>query len=264
MYRPEDLPGGRQPYHGRNELIASNDMAIIHARTVDGPADVINWKEDTNSAELLDPQRLFWRQTVDVAKYPAVLSELPRHCIDKMPWNPDEPLIQCDGCQEWLHSSCLEDAALRKVYKEHNLGFPEKPRGKKGTKKVAIKAPSAFKVQVEVKDNGQTHMTITDLREGPTKATTTSTPIYCLLCDAAVDDGKPKHDIVDGEPSSAGIHVNSMPGPATPPNQPDEEDGEEELENKAITDSSPALVQPQDKPLGEDPSTTTSFRSESS
>jgi hypothetical protein len=29
--RPEDLPCGRQPYHGTNELIASNDSHIIDA-----------------------------------------------------------------------------------------------------------------------------------------------------------------------------------------------------------------------------------------
>lgn len=62
MYRPEDLPGGRRSYHGRNEIIASNTMQIIDALTVNGKADVRHWTEDDNG-EVLDADQIFWRQT---------------------------------------------------------------------------------------------------------------------------------------------------------------------------------------------------------
>jgi hypothetical protein len=74
LYRPEDLPGGRKPYHGLNELIASNDMAIIDATTVDGRANVIHWQEQKDEGEVLNPLQLFWRQTLDVTKKQPVLS----------------------------------------------------------------------------------------------------------------------------------------------------------------------------------------------
>lgn len=64
MYRPEDIPGGRRPYHGKNEVIASNTMQVIDALTVNGKANMRHWTEDDND-EVLDADQLFWRQTFD-------------------------------------------------------------------------------------------------------------------------------------------------------------------------------------------------------
>ncbi|OMP87498.1 hypothetical protein BK809_0007585 [Diplodia seriata] len=66
MYRPEDLPGGRRPYHGANEVIASNRMQIIDALTVNGKADLKHWAED-DDGDVLGADQLFWRQTFDWA-----------------------------------------------------------------------------------------------------------------------------------------------------------------------------------------------------
>jgi len=73
MYRPEDLPKGRQPYHGENELIASNEMAIIEAQTIQSHANVEYWDEkvETGAPPNVD---LYWRQTLDVSKAPPKLS----------------------------------------------------------------------------------------------------------------------------------------------------------------------------------------------
>jgi hypothetical protein len=69
LYRPEDLPGGRQPHHGESELIASNHMDIIEALSVADRADVIHW--DENPEKPWPPkEQLFWRQTFDVEKPP--------------------------------------------------------------------------------------------------------------------------------------------------------------------------------------------------
>jgi hypothetical protein len=46
------------------------------------------------------------------------------YCIDKAPSRPDEPLVQCDSCLEWLHASCLEEQAVRDV------ASAPKPRGR--------------------------------------------------------------------------------------------------------------------------------------
>ena len=65
FYRPDELPGGRQPYHGKREVIKSPVQDIISAHTVAGHADVTHWEEmdDTKDAEGIDG--LFWRQTFD-------------------------------------------------------------------------------------------------------------------------------------------------------------------------------------------------------
>ena len=62
LYWPEELPGGRQPYHGQKELVASNHMDIVDAMTVSGRAHVKHWLELDEDEELPD---LYWRQKFD-------------------------------------------------------------------------------------------------------------------------------------------------------------------------------------------------------
>ncbi|KAF2176026.1 hypothetical protein K469DRAFT_38699 [Zopfia rhizophila CBS 207.26] len=123
MYRPEDLPGGRQPYHGQNEVIASNDIQIINAMSVQAKANVKRWVEQDENG-ILDSDQLFWRQTLHVSGKKRVLSKLPLHCVDKMPCNPDKLLIRCSHCRKWLHGACLERAVVRDAYNTHNVPFP--------------------------------------------------------------------------------------------------------------------------------------------
>ncbi|KAF3360274.1 hypothetical protein VdG1_01234 [Verticillium dahliae VDG1] len=75
MYWPEELPvqtkddgkfvarAGRQPYHGVNELIASNHMDVINVVSVTAEAKVKQWFEE-NDDEIQDG--LYWRQALDV------------------------------------------------------------------------------------------------------------------------------------------------------------------------------------------------------
>jgi hypothetical protein len=53
-------------------------MMIIDAMTVNGAANVIHWEEQMDKGEVLDPQQLFWRQTLDVTKQ-SRLSVRTRH-----------------------------------------------------------------------------------------------------------------------------------------------------------------------------------------
>lgn len=67
IYRPEDLPGGRRPYHGKNELIPSNHMDIIDAQTVNGKIELRHWTE-MDDEEDLDADSVYWRQYFDYPK----------------------------------------------------------------------------------------------------------------------------------------------------------------------------------------------------
>lgn len=67
IYRPEDLPGGRQPHHGSTEVIVSNHMDVIEAVTVQSLADTVYWNDDPDSLPLPADQ-LFFRQSYDVTK----------------------------------------------------------------------------------------------------------------------------------------------------------------------------------------------------
>ena len=68
FYRPEELPGGRQPHHGKREIIKSSVEDVISAHTVAGHADVTHWEEMDDSMDADGIDGLFWRQTFDPAK----------------------------------------------------------------------------------------------------------------------------------------------------------------------------------------------------
>lgn len=66
MYRPDDLPNGRQPYHGENELIASNHMDVIEAQAIQSKANLEHWDEEADQDGPPNAD-LYWRQTYDVS-----------------------------------------------------------------------------------------------------------------------------------------------------------------------------------------------------
>ncbi|KAL8651553.1 MAG: hypothetical protein Q9210_003184 [Variospora velana] len=51
LYRPEEIPGGRREYHGKDELIISNHMEIVDALQVKRPVQVRRWKEEEKAEE---------------------------------------------------------------------------------------------------------------------------------------------------------------------------------------------------------------------
>ena len=52
LNRPEDLSAGRKAYHGRNELIPTNEMDVIDAMAVNGSFDVVHWDEKDEDTDL--------------------------------------------------------------------------------------------------------------------------------------------------------------------------------------------------------------------
>ncbi|KAK0631882.1 hypothetical protein B0T14DRAFT_14315 [Immersiella caudata] len=123
MYWPDELPQGthdgkktvqgRQPYHGANELIASNHMDIINVVSVTSQAQVKQWYEE-NDDEV--QQALYWRQAFDVRTYE--LSTVELVCSCNTPAHPDNLLVGCtsESCKKWMHDQCIKDEALRKTY----------------------------------------------------------------------------------------------------------------------------------------------------
>lgn len=67
LNRPEDLDKGRQPHHGKNELIPTNQLDIIDGMTVNGTVDVQHWKDDDDDSAMMAEDQYFWRQTYDYA-----------------------------------------------------------------------------------------------------------------------------------------------------------------------------------------------------
>lgn len=69
LNRPEDLDSGRKDYHGKNELVPTNQMDIIDAMAVNGALQVKKWDElaDDDEASMPEEEQYFWRQTFDFA-----------------------------------------------------------------------------------------------------------------------------------------------------------------------------------------------------
>ena len=67
LNRPEDLEGGRQDHHGKNELAPTNQMDVINAQAVNGTFRLTRYDrleyDDRKNAS--DQDEYFWRQTFD-------------------------------------------------------------------------------------------------------------------------------------------------------------------------------------------------------
>ncbi|KAE8832936.1 hypothetical protein HRS9122_08649 [Pyrenophora teres f. teres] len=189
-YRPEDLPGGRQPHHGSCELIISNHMDIIEALTVQASASVIYWNDDPDDLALPADQ-LFYRQSFDITKKTRPLSKLNTFCVDKQPCNPDKLLVQCPHCSNWLHAECLEKDAVQTVLNlQHNTQMP--PPKKRGRPSKPTQADvKLFEAKVHSSETGKTRLTITDNRQGQNKRQW-DVDIPCLMCGEIIEEAEPE------------------------------------------------------------------------
>ena len=130
LYWPDELPMGRQIYHGSRELVASNSIDVVDAQSITSHAEVSFWDEydDEIDAKLGE---WYWRQTFDLNKYTkwrkagrkggnmaTSLGQIIRHCVCETEYNPDDTMFKCTNkkCGLWNHEECLADAILEDVY----------------------------------------------------------------------------------------------------------------------------------------------------
>ncbi|PHH87753.1 hypothetical protein CDD83_8452 [Cordyceps sp. RAO-2017] len=172
MYSPDELPpntldgkklvSGRQPYHGQNELIASNHMDVINVVSVAMRAVVNQWVE-TDDEQVQDA--LYWRQAFDCRT--SQLSSVEMTCKCKAPANPDKTLIGCTNplCSEWLHYECLLHDALTRVYDRLGTDKPHRSGGD-------LAGSSSAKVEMDDKPAAALRSTTpTDIKGEETQST---------------------------------------------------------------------------------------------
>ncbi|KJZ76597.1 hypothetical protein HIM_03933 [Hirsutella minnesotensis 3608] len=140
MYSPDELPpntldgkklvSGRQPYHGQNELIASNHMDVINVVSVAMRAVVNHWVE-SDDEQVQDA--LYWRQAFDCRT--SQLSSVDLTCKCKTPANPDKMLVGCTNsdCEEWLHYDCVLHDVLMRVYERLGTDKPHRTEETNGS-----------------------------------------------------------------------------------------------------------------------------------
>jgi len=127
MYRPEDavdLGGeGRKPWHGANELIASNHMQLVEAVNCNGKVNVKEWKVGETAP--FTSKDFVWRQTLDILAPPKQrFSKLDTYCVCAQPADLSAGLsgsmVQCTNtaCAGWLHTACLCEAAKKEAQED--------------------------------------------------------------------------------------------------------------------------------------------------
>ncbi|KAK4954559.1 hypothetical protein LTR10_007990 [Elasticomyces elasticus] len=201
MNRPEDLDEGRQPHHGKLELIATNHMDIIDAMTVNGRLDLYAWDETDDEVQMPGIQEHFWRQTLDVAKT-RELSKLRLICQCQQPQNPDVSILQCDSpeCRKWMHVRCIVNDAVQRAAQEST----KKGRATKAKKSnpitlsptlpaIAIAQKDAYTAELFVErwpDDTPSKETKIVITNGDGEKRTEN--VHCLLCHNAIEPTVPE------------------------------------------------------------------------
>jgi hypothetical protein len=182
-------------YLGGGELIVSNHMDIIEADTLDAVADVVHWNDDLESMALL-ASPLFYRQSYDITKKTNRLSvstlvatvyltlimsqKLNTYCIDKQPSNPDDILVQCPHCSEWLHAGCLEQRALQDS--ANRMAAPPESKTLSSLRKGEV--VHAFSAKITA-DGSKTRLRIMEKHNGDVEYW--DVDISCLMCGKMIE-----------------------------------------------------------------------------
>lgn len=96
LYWPDELPGGgRERYHGRQEVILSNHVDIVSSNVISSKVDVERWDEYNDEAAPVG--ELYYRQILDLNKTGrrgrAGLGKVRKHCVCGKPHHPDEVMV---------------------------------------------------------------------------------------------------------------------------------------------------------------------------
>ncbi|KAG6104719.1 hypothetical protein E4U31_001837 [Claviceps sp. LM219 group G6] len=217
MYSPDEIPAGtsdgrktiagRQPYHGQNELLASNHMDVINVVSVAMKATVHHWIESDDD-EVQDA--LYWRQAFNCRT--SQVSSVVLTCKCKTPANPDKTLVGCTNskCGNWLHYECMMHDALMRVYEQLGIDKPYKSEKKEDP---VVKLEHIHEDDTEIK-LPQQPLTPTETKEQ--EHTPSAMDFEGLKVDSdAIQPAKARK----GTPKAPTQTPTPTPGPPNPPSQ---------------------------------------------
>ncbi|KAL0444341.1 UNVERIFIED_CONTAM: Chromatin remodeling protein EBS [Sesamum latifolium] len=105
-YRPEESIGGRRQFHGVKELFLSDHYDVQSAHTIEGKCTVHTFKNYTK-LENVGAEDYFCRFEYKAATGGFTPDRVAVYCKCEMPYNPDDLMVQCEGCKDWFHPSCM-------------------------------------------------------------------------------------------------------------------------------------------------------------
>ncbi|XP_024968186.1 chromatin remodeling protein SHL-like isoform X1 [Cynara cardunculus var. scolymus] len=108
-YRPEEVVGGRKQFHGTKEVFLSDHYDVQGADTIEGKCKVHTFKNYTK-LDAIGNDDFYSRFQYYSSTGDFNPDRIAVYCKCEMPYNPDDLMIQCDGCRDCLVvqvSSCL-------------------------------------------------------------------------------------------------------------------------------------------------------------
>ncbi|KAJ8450902.1 hypothetical protein Cgig2_032527 [Carnegiea gigantea] len=117
-YRPEESIGGRRQFHGSKELFLSDHFDVQSADTIEGKCTVHSFKSYTK-LDAVGNDDFFCRFEYNSATGAFTPDRVAVYCKCEMPYNPDDLMVQCEGCSDWFHPACIEMTAEEAKRLEH-------------------------------------------------------------------------------------------------------------------------------------------------
>ncbi|KAL8209651.1 hypothetical protein R6Q57_006383 [Mikania cordata] len=105
-YRPEESTGGQRQFHGVKELFLSDHYDMQSAHTIEGKCIVHTFKNYTK-LDNVGAEDYFCRFEYKAAAGCFIPDRVAVYCKCEMPYNPDDLMIQCEGCKDWFHPNCM-------------------------------------------------------------------------------------------------------------------------------------------------------------
>ncbi|KAI3879100.1 hypothetical protein MKX03_018048 [Papaver bracteatum] len=106
-YRPEESLGGRRPFHGVKEVFLSDHLDLQSADTIEGKCTVHTFKSYTK-LDAVGNEDFFCRFEYNSSTGAFNPDRVAVYCKCEMPYNPDDLMVQCEGCDDWFHPPCIE------------------------------------------------------------------------------------------------------------------------------------------------------------
>ncbi|KAJ0683889.1 putative [histone H3]-dimethyl-L-lysine(36) demethylase chromatin regulator PHD family [Helianthus annuus] len=115
-YRPEEPIGIRRQFDGSKEVFLSDHHDLQSADTIEGKCTTTIISVVLSIIRLLVPLFL-----IELLLSYFILCYLlrSRYCKCEMPYNPDDLMVQCDGCADWFHPACIEMTPEEAKQMEH-------------------------------------------------------------------------------------------------------------------------------------------------
>ncbi|XP_052205127.1 chromatin remodeling protein EBS-like [Diospyros lotus] len=106
-YRPEEAIGGRRPFHGSKEVFLSDHYDVQSADTIEGKCTVHSFKSYTK-LDAVGNEDFFCRFEYNSSTGAFTPDKVAVYCKCEMPYNPDDLMVQCEGCSDWYHPTCIK------------------------------------------------------------------------------------------------------------------------------------------------------------